>query len=376
MNVPIDREDGRNDPPLPLPPWARASATRNEPRFATAPSTAKGEDKGAGKIDWPPLSAQPPRVASDAAIKLRSWRSLDPDPVPYPRSLAQPKARGRSSWVRISLYVGLAAAVLYGVVEMTLAYRQGPLAPRPDSRSASMMAPQLAVMQGAAKPAVTRLVIEERQALANEPLPLGVVLHGATGGEAIVLSGLTQGTLLSAGEALGATGWRVPARELGHVLAYPPVSFVGVMDTAVELRAPDNARLDTQFAKLEWVPKSGTPSAMRASRLDRSDIVLPGSATAKLSPERMARLVGRGVGFLKDGDFAAARLMLRLPADAGDASAALLLGATYDPAVLAELGVFGLRPDRAAARAWYQRARNYGSAEASRRIERLAQTDQ
>jgi hypothetical protein len=104
--------------------------------------------------------------------------------------------------------------------------------------------------------------------------------------------------------------------------------------------------------------------------------VLPGSATTKLSPERLARLTKRGVDFLKDGDFAAARLMLRLPADAGDAPAALLLGTTYDPVILAELGVFGLRPDRAAARAWYQRARDYGSAEASRRIERLAQTDQ
>jgi hypothetical protein len=375
MNGPMDREGGRNDPPLPLPPWARVPATRHEPRLPTAPSTAKGADKEDGKIAGPLSSVPLPRVAGDAAIKLRSWRSLDPDPVPYPRSLAQPKARGRPSWVKISLYVWLAAVVLYAVVEMTLAYGRRPVAPRPDSRGASIMAPQLAVMQGAAKPAVTRLVIEDRQALTNEPLPLGVVLHGATGGEAIVLSGLTQGTHLSAGEALGATGWRVPARELGYVLAYPPMSFVGVMDTAVELRAPDNARLDTQFARLEWVPKSGAASAMRASRLDQSDIVLPGSATAKLSPERLARLVGRGVGFLKDGDFAAARLMLRLPADAGDAPAALLLGATYDPSILAELGVFGLRPDRAAARAWYQRARDFGSAEASRRIERLAQTD-
>jgi hypothetical protein len=258
MNVPIDRDDGRNDPPLSPPPWARAPATRHEPRFATAPSTAKGADKGAGKIDWPPSSAQLPRVASDAAIKLRSWRTLDPDPVPYPRLLAQPKASGRSSWVRISLYVGLAAVVLCGVAEMILAYGQRPAAPGPDSHDALMMAPQLAVMHGAAKPAATRLVIEERQALANEPLPLGVVLHGATGGEAIVLTGLTQGTRLSAGEALGATGWRVPARALGHVLAYPPVSFVGVM-----VQRSSCARLTTRASTRNSPSLNGSRNRVR-----------------------------------------------------------------------------------------------------------------
>jgi hypothetical protein len=52
-----------------------------------------------------------------------------------------------------------------------------------------------------------------------------------------------------------------------------------------------------------------------------------------------------------------------------------MLGATFDPLVLAELGVFGLTGDRAIARVWYQTAMEFGSAEASSRIERLARTE-
>jgi hypothetical protein len=63
------------------------------------------------------------------------------------------------------------------------------------------------------------------------------------------------------------------------------------------------------------------------------------------------------------------------PADAGNAQAALMLGDTFDPIVLAELGVFGRTGDRTIARAWCERAVESGSSEASRRIERLAQTN-
>jgi TPR repeat protein len=96
--------------------------------------------------------------------------------------------------------------------------------------------------------------------------------------------------------------------------------------------------------------------------------------------DRQAQLFKRGADFLKDGNVAAARLMLRSVADAGSAQAALLLGATYDPFILANLGVRGLEPDRVAAIAWYRRAQEYAANEssgriASGRIERLTETD-
>jgi TPR repeat protein len=79
---------------------------------------------------------------------------------------------------------------------------------------------------------------------------------------------------------------------------------------------------------------------------------------------------------LRTGDIAAARLVFRRAANAGNPQAALTLGATFDPLVLAELGVLGFPSDPAQARSWYDKAARLGSPEASRRIEALAQAGQ
>ncbi|HEV3194320.1 MAG TPA: hypothetical protein VGY54_27650, partial [Polyangiaceae bacterium] len=67
-------------------------------------------------------------------------------------------------------------------------------------------------------------------------------------------------------------------------------------------------------------------------------------------------------------DIAAARLVLRRAAEAHSAQAALALGGMYDPNVLKSLGVQGVEPDVAEARSWYEKAREYGSAEATQRL--------
>ena len=45
---------------------------------------------------------------------------------------------------------------------------------------------------------------------------------------------------------------------------------------------------------------------------------------------------------------------------------------TFDPAILLERGVFGLAPDAAQAREWYDKAMQLGSIDALRHLERLA----
>jgi hypothetical protein len=90
-----------------------------------------------------------------------------------------------------------------------------------------------------------------------------------------------------------------------------------------------------------------------------------------LEPGEVERLVKRGEAYLAQGDIAAARLILGRAAEARDARAAFSLAATYDPAVLKKLHVVGFRPDIAQARAWYEKAAEYGSADASRRLAAL-----
>lgn len=85
----------------------------------------------------------------------------------------------------------------------------------------------------------------------------------------------------------------------------------------------------------------------------------------------MASLVARGKELLRNGDFSSARLILERAADAGEADAALTLGASYDPAILARLGIRGQVANIETARTWYERAQEFGSTEASSRLKTL-----
>jgi TPR repeat protein len=85
--------------------------------------------------------------------------------------------------------------------------------------------------------------------------------------------------------------------------------------------------------------------------------------------EQIALWVKRGEDFTAAGDFASARLVFQRAAEAGDAKAALMLAETYDPNILRA----GVAPDTAMARLWYEKAKDLGSPEAQRRLERLDQ---
>jgi hypothetical protein len=214
-----------------------------------------------------------------------------------------------------------------------------------------------------------RLIVEGRQTFANEALPLGVALKGATGSEFAFLSGLAAGTRLSAGGPYGTNGWRIPVRELDGALAYAPRDFVGVMDAAIDLRLPNDLLLDSQALRLEWVVAKQPEVRPRAERPQEARV---GVVVRPLDAAEVDLFVRRGQEYLRMGDIVSARLVLRRAANAGNAQAALALGATFDPSVLAELGVLGFAPDLAQARTWYQRALELGSTDARRYIERLA----
>src|SRR5262249_54562140 len=150
-----------------------------------------------------------------------------------------------------------------------------------------------------------------------------------------------------------------------------------------------------QIVRLEWMPKrqgltvtkleqgkleQGRPEQRRPEpakveppRIEpsRPEPAQPAAQQPALQPPdpgEIATVLKRAEEFLKFGDIAAARLSLRRAAAAGNAQAALALGMTFDPAVLAEQGVLGLAPDVAQARTWYQRATELGSVEAPRRL--------
>ena len=91
--------------------------------------------------------------------------------------------------------------------------------------------------------------------------------------------------------------------------------------------------------------------------------------TRTLGSDDIALLIKQGEQFIASGDVVTARIVFLRAAEAGDPNAAVALGATYDPTVLARLGVVGMAADVEKARSWYQKAESLGSPEASRRLE-------
>jgi TPR repeat protein len=93
-----------------------------------------------------------------------------------------------------------------------------------------------------------------------------------------------------------------------------------------------------------------------------------------LDREEIAYLLKRGEELVAAGQLGPARLVLQRAAEAGDSNAAFALAITYDPILLRTRVVFGVAPDAAMARAWYEKAKELGSMEASRRLEAIGQS--
>jgi len=121
-------------------------------------------------------------------------------------------------------------------------------------------------------------------------------------------------------------------------------------------------------------PQAAPAAAAPSAALAPAAVPAPPAPKAArvLAADEIALLVKQGEQFIAAGDLVTARTVFQRAAEAGDASAAVALGATYDPIVLAKLGVVGISPDVEKARSWYQRAESLGSPEARRRLEVLA----
>jgi len=184
----------------------------------------------------------------------------------------------------------------------------------------------------------------------------------------------------------GATGsfWSRFAFPAGN--RPPTTQNSGIRLAAAESRAPV-ALVERFAAASPTIEAASAPSAQPVKIVAISPVVAPTAApvsaaepSARTEPavgsldrEEIATLYKRGEELVAQGDVAAARLMFARAAEAGDARAALALGAAYDPDVLKKLGVLGVAADTAQAREWYERAAQFGSGEATRRLEQLAQ---
>jgi hypothetical protein len=134
----------------------------------------------------------------------------------------------------------------------------------------------------------------------------------------------------------------------------------------VTMAAPTPEEMKTAY---QSALQGGAPQAA-----GNADLINAEDAIRHIDPNEIASSIRRGNALIASGDLAAARLVLRRPAEAGDAHAAMALAETYDPAILKKLGVHGVVSDVAIARGWYEKAKKFGAAEAIQRLEVLEST--
>jgi hypothetical protein len=155
------------------------------------------------------------------------------------------------------------------------------------------------------------------------------------------------------------------------VRAAPPAPRVTRDDIALALRS-------AQQNHGQMPPDPASPAAVAplatAAPLAAAAPVMPAAAPAparRLDADELATLMTRAKGMIAIGDIASARLLLERAAEAQEASAALLLAQTYDPAVLGTQDMRSITPDPAMARDWYQKAARLGSSDARQRLAQM-----
>ena len=344
------------------------------------------------------ISLPPPRDAMEGGIAteppMEDRRPVILDPA------AGAGAEGESALARRGKVVVSMLALLAVAAFVIVSYVDGVR-----TKQASAIAVLKSLVESEAP---TRLIIESPRGAVDEPLPLGITIENATGGETLTITGLADGTELSLGNLSDSLAWTIAAGKIEQTFVGPPSRFVGRMQATASLRSASGRLLDERALRFEWTarndeqrasgeePTPGPVSAAANPNPAQTALAVPPtppqSAEPVQSPQPAAppndplptapsldvqairALTDRGQDMLKLGDIATARLLFRRAVLAGSAEAALDLGMTYDPLFLRQLGANGVDADANSAHKWYERARELGSSEASRRIERLAST--
>jgi hypothetical protein len=151
-----------------------------------------------------------------------------------------------------------------------------------------------------------------------------------------------------------------PSPPKGAVNSYATVSpgKTDSQERAVDVRDSPRVIDQAELATLVVPPVTAAPPVATAP-------------PRRLDADELATLLKRAKNLIAMGDIAPARLLLERAAEAQDASAALLLAQTYDPAVLGTQDIRRITPDPAMARSWYEKAIQFGSEEAQQRLAQM-----
>jgi hypothetical protein len=222
----------------------------------------------------------------------------------------------------------------------------------------------------------------------DDAIPLSLKVTGEAIGLALEIAGLPTKATLSAGRRMGTGRWRILATDVDDALVRLPAGFSGPLEFAVELRLADDTIVDSGQFRLQRSPAKKLPTDP-AGEPGMSEFAAAAVVTIPSPPdqdaiqpakepladhEQIELLIERSQELVSKGETSEARLLLQPAAEAGNARAALALGATYDPIMLTILHAQGVAANVVLACEWYKKASGLGSQEAQERLRLLAST--
>ncbi len=390
MNSP-SKDPVRSNPELDYaPPWARESA--REPACDQARESARDQTR--------PVLGEPVALPADkrADNKLVSWanrnsgddrawqqRALDPELVP------EPPAGVLNVWptmLRMGIVCTIAAIVAAAVVLLfnpkqsvhrTAQINATPSSLTSDDRTlplvdSARIVPGLVEPDSVAPGLVAQGLVALGLADAGSPI-------ASTPPPQIPPPQLPPAQATVAAPPPQAIASFPPPNQSSINIETPPASTVNrsaVNEPVVNQPAVNQPTVSPVAASsaASEAPSKVQTAAVPSAQPTSSSIAKQGAARppVALDDSEIAMLIKRGNNLLKDGDFAAARLLFERGANAGSAEAALALGSTYDPLVIKRLGAIMVRPDVENARKWYQIAADRGSADAKLQLANLPQS--
>lgn len=330
MSSPVHHPDDLDAALRYAPPWARKADSLG----AASPGDPAAES--------PPISSdeyedeyEPSFDGDRAMLALQHQLALDPDEMPEPPV----RIDGRPPLERIALRLCAVAGIAALVAWLTISL---PVDISLPIKFSQPIKPHIEeIVHAAVAPSLTATPVKLIHIhTATAPLPVVPAAIPAPVAEAAPIA--TQET--SAAVPTAPTGVTVQTAEAS------PTQETSAAPTAT----PEPA---------EAVPPADPPQPAA------KPLIKPPT----LSADEIAVLVKRGKDFLTNGDISSARLLLRRAAEAGNAEAALALGSTFDPVIIARLGAIGVKADAAKARQWYEKAAALGSNTASQQIAKLAE---
>jgi hypothetical protein len=258
----LDRDSNFDEPSPYAPKWVRDAA--HAERRGTAPRSQEAVGDGDAqqsievaasdqpdRLRPPASSASPPPGEGLVIDRYRLPRWLEPSIMSEPRFV-------RSS---IRVLAGFAITMASVATVALFVLGKSPIPWTVSEKDSKQDAPSLGLRLSGEngptaeqpKPPVPQLNLrQERPRRSGESSPIGASLTGAAEGASVVVEGLAEGSMVTAGQSSGANTWRIPVSDLHNALVQPPRDYAGPMDIVLELRLADDTSVDRKPLRLEW----------------------------------------------------------------------------------------------------------------------------